>query len=413
MSAQGEHSQPGHAIVRCSSSAMVSPLYSVSGADPPCASSQWVQAKAQEAFRKNKYQEAENRIQKNLSDARKALRLLERANQMDFKAVMRLLRLSYGILGQERRDLLQPFVDSTRLSTFSPDRFSDVILNAGSKTSQNVSSTGELPTQVHISKDHLASVLAQTTTIPKPLHFGYQRSTPPILSAPLAALIKDATAKNVEPALPQPLYKPLHGKREANLRWRFLIRQLGKVTPPLPGEIRQEVEWKSRVGLDDSRKEGISYPANWGEWEQQILQTIKAWNNRGTESKEQRWENEKFHPSVGGKPPRPNTLTPRLYRRIWQHLLDDVPILDVQLVALTSDAVNGRGTGDKTTLSTPSLIPFKATFSVSKSAQSYKERQGKSLKQQARINGFDRIGMSGDTSLPGTKTRSKGPNRDS
>ncbi|KAF9929032.1 hypothetical protein BGZ65_005968 [Modicella reniformis] len=385
--------------------------------------SQWVRSRAQEAFRKNRTQAADNKIQKSLSDARKALRLLERANQMDFKAVMRLLRLTYGILGQERRKLLQPFVDSTRSRTMSSERLSEAISNSGSNASQAAPKEGTslvsqpvstTTPQLHISTDHLASTLSQATKSPKPLHYEYQRSVPPILSAPLASLIRSVTGKSVEPTLPEPLFKPLHGKREANLRWRFLTKQMGKVTPPLPSEIRQEVEWKSRVGLhklgkEDTTNDIIEYPANWDEWEQRILQTIKAWNRRGTGLKERRWESGWIHPTIGGKPARPNTLTPRLYRRMWQHLLDDVPVLDVQLVTPKSESVNEeKATIEDSSPSTPVTPPLKLVFSVSKSAQSYQARSTTSLRQRARVNNFDQIGISEDASLLVVKGRKKG-----
>ena len=353
---------------------------------------------------------------------------------MDLKAVMRLLRLSYGILGQERRKLLQPFVDSTRLNTMSPERLSEAISHSGSNTSRIAPKTAMLPVQpvttttatttttttaattpprVHISTSHVANALSQTTERPKPLHFGYQRSIPPIISAPLASLIRNATGKSVEPTLPEPLYKPLHGKREANLRWRSLMKQIGKVTPPLPSEIRQEIEWKSRVGLHGADREDAAsnaeYPANWEEWEQGITKTIKAWNRKGTVSKELRWEGGNFHPSIGGKPARPNTLTPRLYRRIWQHLLDDFPVLDVQSAESNSGLVSGKESASMESLSSaPATVPLKMGFSVSKSALSYESRLTTSLKHHAKLNTFDQIGISEDTSAPTVKGGRKG-----
>ncbi|KAF9906506.1 hypothetical protein EC991_000512 [Linnemannia zychae] len=49
--------------------------------------SHWIRVRAQETFRKNQSQKDKYRTQKYMSDARKALRLIERANQMDLKAI--------------------------------------------------------------------------------------------------------------------------------------------------------------------------------------------------------------------------------------------------------------------------------------------------------------------------------------
>ncbi|KAI7828995.1 hypothetical protein BC939DRAFT_442472 [Gamsiella multidivaricata] len=374
--------------------------------------SRWVKFRAQEAFRKNKYQADRERAEKCMSDARKALRLLERANQVDLKASMRLLRLSYGILGKERRALLQPFLDSARQRTMSPEKLSTAISRStsnGSKTTAISSLSTPLDSassQVHISTMHLADVLLQATEPPEPLHYHNPRTVPPILSPPVVSLIKSVTGKSVEPTLPEPLFKPLHGKREANLRWRFFTKQFGKITPPLPSEIRQEMEWKSRVGLPGSRKDSalttgtLQSSTNWDTWEQRILDTIRAWNMNGEEQKEKRHETGRFHPSIGGKPAKPNTLTPRLYRRMWQHLLDEVPVMDVHLKSLTSGSNK-----------LPSVPPSaKPTFSVSKSPLSYQARSTVNLKLQAVVNSFDRIGLS-EQSAPTTTTTTTKKNR--
>ncbi|KAG0297965.1 hypothetical protein BGZ98_000354 [Dissophora globulifera] len=434
--------------------------------------SQWVKLRAQEAFRKNKSLTDKNRIDKSMSDARKALRALERANQLDLKAVTRLLQLSYGILGQERRKLLQPYIDSTRMSTLSPEKLSAAISHASIATrsslnddlassattssraiasnntttippSSTSSTSSSVPTTPQISESHLATALLQSIGRhpPAPLHLQNPRTIPPILSPPVVSLIKSATGKNPEPILPVPLFKPLHPKREANLRWRYFVKQIAKVNPPLPSELRQEVEWKSRVGLH-------SYPTQLGgkeaakdktsvvagkedldtssatvtthdpltdlshrrEWEQQILETIRAWNRNGKSQKEQRWATGWPHPTIGGKPARPNTLTPRLYRRIWQHLLDDVPVLDVRVSSPGSRSEphpNSSGRAKKSVNSTLEQPIHAPSFSVSKSVHSYGSRYREGLSMQATVNSFDRIGLSETTDPAPLKDRNK------
>ncbi|KAF9355622.1 hypothetical protein BGX26_006312 [Mortierella sp. AD094] len=393
-----------------------------------------VRSRAQEAFRKSKSLSDENRIQKSMSDARKALRLLERANQMDLKSVMRILRLSYGMLGRERQKLLKPFLDSTRARTLSPEKLSTAISHSVSTnvpemlqdSSQSTitattttSTTTELPSSANISKYQLSAALSQLKKDPQPLHFNNPRTVPPILSPPVVSLIRDVSGKSPEPVLPEPLFKPLHGKREANLRWRFFTKQINKVTPPLPTEIRQEMERKSRLGLKNNEADGgvggggplpsHITEGNWIEWEQRILSTIRAWNKNGKERKEKGWETGIFHPSVGGKPARPNILTPRLYRRIWQRLLDEVPVLEVEVTASKADSKNNKTQGEEA-LSTSSSPSLKSSFSISKSPLSYQARYTVGLKLHAKVNNFDQIGMT-EVSAPPPSSPSKGRNK--
>ncbi|KAF8983326.1 hypothetical protein BGZ46_010524 [Entomortierella lignicola] len=382
----------------------------------------WIRSRSQETFRKSKSLTDENRIQNCMSSARKALRLLERANQMDLKAVLRILRLSYGILGKERHKLLKPFLDSTRARTMSPEMLSSAIV---SNISENISNGGAAdepldslqstttPPGADISKYQLSAALSQLKKDPKPLHYNNTRTVPPILTPPIIALIKHASGKSPEPVLPVPLFKPLHGKREANLRWRFFTKQIKKVTPPLPIEIRQEMEWKSRIGLKDwIKKDDSNLPShfienNRIEWEQRILSTIRAWNKNGKDRKENSWQTGLFHPSIGGKPARPNILTPRLYRRIWQHLLDDIPVLEVQVT--TPKSHSARKMDKRSKEETPmaaSVQSLKPSFSISKSPLSYQARYSAGLKLHAKVNAFDQIGLT-EGSVPSSLDQNK------
>ncbi|KAF9177122.1 hypothetical protein BGZ51_008930, partial [Haplosporangium sp. Z 767] len=363
-----------------------------------------------------------------------ALRSLERANHMDLKAVMRILRLSYGIQGKERHRLLQPFVDTTRIRTMTPDKLSCAILDSGYNDARNTAKD-ILPPSAHfsvsapVSSKLLSEVLTTSAQSPQPLHYNNKRTIPPIVSPPVAMLIQSATGKDYKPILPEPLFKPLHGKREANLRWRYFSKMIGKVKPPLPAQIREEIERKTRLGLHSSRRghgsnsslmdsslqdqpdtSSDTDTADWEEWERQIIQTIKAWNMRGEERKQQRWESGRFHPSIGGKPAKEGTITMRLYRRMWQHLLDDIPVLDVQVATPKSAMVKGSGRLAETgsPVSEPSLLT--PTFTVSKSSQSYLSRKGLSLKLQAQVNDFDRIGIAEDMIV---LTGKKGQNKNS
>ncbi|KAG9320762.1 hypothetical protein KVV02_005291 [Mortierella alpina] len=417
----------------------------------------WVKSSAQEAFRKNKSQKDEHRIAKIHSDARKAsprqrsspfpfqssrsaaLRSLERANQLDLKAVMRLLRLSHGMQGRERQKILQPFVHSARTDTMSPRRLSSAIWksssNASAPSTATATTTDTLRTQSQSESESSSSPspprsAKELTTVlqleqpikPKPLHFNNPKTVPPIYVPVVVSLIQSSSGKSVEPNLPVPLFKPLHGRREANLRWRYFTKQVGKLKAPLPGDIRKEMERKSRLGLKDngalglesdtrganSQRRGDSV-SDQAEWEQRIIQTVRAWNKRGEAQKEKRWETGRFHPSIGGKPAKSGTLTLRFYRRIWQRLLNDVPILDIQVATLAQESsdkeseqksnrkesaheTNRKGRG-LTKPSTPSLSTLRPMFTVSTSPQAYLARTTSSLKLQAVVNDFDRIGM--------------------
>ncbi|KAF9919850.1 hypothetical protein FBU30_010460 [Linnemannia zychae] len=367
----------------------------------------WIQSKTQETFRKHKFQKDEKRVHKYMTEARQALRLLERANQIDLKAVTRILKLSYGLQGKERRILLQPFIDSTRARTLSVDKLSTAIMASASSgslsspSSMQSSDNHDAPTPSGTIRDstsqhRLSEHLLATKKNPSPLFYDKERTIPPIMSTPLESLIHSATGKGAHPILPVPPFKPLHGKREANLRWRFFTKQIRKVKPLLPAEIRREIEQKSRLGLskgstrgDGDKAEMLETELQLLDWEQRTMETIRAWNKAGEKQKESRWEDGRFHPSIGGKPAKSHTLTPRLYRRIWQQLLDDIPIMDINLINLGESTFNSDK--DKDTGSRSS--PRKQAYSIRISEQSHHARTSAGLKLQALVNDFDRLGF--------------------
>lgn len=371
---------------------------------------------------------------------------------MDLKAVQRVLRLSYGLQGIERRKLLQPLVDSARVQTLSPLRLAASLSGMGSKTATGIidashntkttdtTTTASIPDQspstipvksTGLSTEQLATLLAESIQQPQPLFYKKARTIPPIYSDPVATLIKHTTGKPIQPTLPEPLFKPLHGKREANLRWRFFSKQMSKLKPPLPAEIRQEMEWKSCIGmnrLESSRMEGshdgvvpkgivsaVTTTSSGGsdvlslaftKWEDRILKTIKAWNKNGQEQKQHRFEIGRFHPSIGGKPAKSNTLTPRLYRRIWRQLLDEVTVLDINVITDNKDHGTRRWAEEDRSLPPPRS---KVAFLPSKSPESHQLRATVGIREMAVVNDYDRIGFveSISTSVSRQKNKKK------
>lgn len=322
--------------------------------------------------------------------------------------------------------LLQPFVDSARARTLSTDKLSAAIIASGCARSPTMDPVTSGTIRDSASQHRLSEHLLAFKEDPEPLFFNKQRTVPPILSPPLVSLIQGATGKSVQPVLPQPLFKPLHGKREANLRWRFFTKQMGKVKPPLAGEIRQEIERKSRIGLprnpvihivgDDV--ETLERAQERIEWEQRIITNIKAWNKTGKEQKDKRWDTGRFHPSIGGKPAKSNTLTLRLYRRIWQQLLNEVPILNVKLTTAPGSSVDDNiriskdGKEGALEDSRPSERPFShspaaVAYSVTKSVQSHQARSSAGLKLQALVNDFDQLGFTESSQLSQRKPQKK------
>ncbi|KAF9306391.1 hypothetical protein BGZ74_006099 [Mortierella antarctica] len=358
--------------------------------------SNWIKTAAQTKFKKHSRIKDDNRTEKYLADARRSLRTLERGNQMDLKAIQKILRMAYGIQGSERRKLLQPFVDSARTSTASLSRLSAAVAVSGSSimpaTPPSSRASGTTSSSRATTEPETPIDPSLQPSTPEPLFFQRKRTIPPMYSPPVATLIRASTGKSIEPELPQPLFKPLHGRREANLRWRFFAKQMGKVKPPLPSELRLEIELKANIGLEAFTKVlrdngimddggsgasgSVKAEQDWRAWEQNILTTINTWSHTGERQQSACKEGGPFHPSIGGKPARGNILTPRLYRRLWQQLLSEVPILDTQIM----------GTQGGKEHKSP-----KTVFSISKSPHVYHAPTRLGL--QALVSDFDRLGF--------------------
>lgn len=329
---------------------------------------------------------------------------------MDLKAIQKILRMSYGIQGSERRKLLQPFVDSARTSTASPTRLSAAIAVSGSSIvpitppSSSRTSKVTLSSNATTEPDPLIDPSLLPAT-PAPLYFQRKHTIPPMYAAPVATLLKASSGKSIEPELPQPQFKPLHGRREANLRWRFFSKQMSKLKPPLPSELRLEMELKANIGLEaftktlrdngvigDGGSEATQFgpgktEQEWRAWEQGVMATINMWSHMGERQQAACREEGPFHPSIGGKPSRGNVLTPRLYRRLWQQLLGEVPILDKRTMG---------SQGKSETL-----------YSVSKSPHVYHAPTRLGL--QALVSDFDRLGFVEPASKTVSKTKQPKP----
>ncbi|KAG0266830.1 hypothetical protein DFQ27_009403 [Actinomortierella ambigua] len=354
--------------------------------------SEWMVNSARSGFRKNIQQQDPARQHKKLSDARKALRTIERANNIDKKAVERILRLAYGIDGKERQVRLQPFVQTARVRTHSALALSNAIAQASPSTltwsptlptsPQPSSSSSSPPHSLSSGSFHNTQLQSElilhllppsALEAPKPLHFQYERSIPPIHSPAIVPLLKAATSGRARrqatvdpPDLPESTIKPLHGKREANLRWRYFTKLVRRSQPPVPASLVREIEFKARLGLpkhfasprpqvgvvesspSPSPASTLStststsivtpthyhdgdddcFPAEWEDWERQLLDGLRAHRKRHEAQRNRRWEDDKYYPpSIGGKPAQAHVLTLRFYRRLWERLLDDAPLL--------------------------------------------------------------------------------------
>ncbi|KAF9970512.1 hypothetical protein BGZ73_006783 [Actinomortierella ambigua] len=334
--------------------------------------SEWMVNSTRSGFRKQFQQQDPARLHKKLSEARKALRTIERANNIDKKAVERILRLAYGIEGKERQRRLQPFVQTARVRTHSALALSNAIAQSSPVSSWSTippttSSSSSSASPPPLSQSELLPHLLPPSVhdAPKPLHFQYERSIPPIHSPALTPLLKAATTGRARrqstldpPDLPEPLFKPLHGKREANLRWRYFTRLVRRAQPPLPGSLVREMEFKARLGLpkrfagqpttvvpssssSSSSTTAVDpvnlqadqdlFPAEWAAWETQLLSDLRERRKQCEAQRDRRWEDGKFYPpSIGGKHAQPHVLTLRFYRRLWERLLDEAPLLQTQ-----------------------------------------------------------------------------------
>ncbi|KAF9584263.1 hypothetical protein BGW38_007037 [Lunasporangiospora selenospora] len=145
------------------------------------------------------------------------------------------------------------------------------------------------------------------------------------------------------------------------------------------------MERKARLGLDGSGKtanENGESTTAWYEWEIQTMERIRTWKSRGEEQKQSRWETGRHHPSIGGKPSKSGVLTLRLYRRMWQQLLDEVTILDVH----TTEAKPPNRDDGKVSMKRP-------VFTVSKSTYSYQALKAAGARFRPAVNEFDKLGM--------------------
>ncbi|KAG0244937.1 hypothetical protein BGW41_005536 [Actinomortierella wolfii] len=420
--------------------------------------SAWMVNNARLGFRKQIEQRDPKRLHKKLSDARKALRTIERANHIDQKAVERILRLAYGMEGKERQRLLQPFVQTARVRTHSALALSEAIARSSPLSSSTPSTLSPLsslpstspscstspqpppsPPQQQQSSTLASALLPHVlppspAEAPKPLHFQYERSIPPIYSPAMSTLIKGASHRKVrrphilEPELPIQPYKPLHGKREANIRWRHFTKQIRRIHPPLPAAVVREIEFKSRLGLPKRFAKELTstspppsplhptakdtmasrhpydendvFPAEWAAWEHQLLDVVRTWRKQGEAQRESRWETGRHYPpSIGGKPARAHVLTLRFYRRVFARLLDNVPVLNTHWTDASSKASrkNSLSTGTDTsssTLSPPLSSSTTPVFSVTRSQYAASAKQTVSgIKLQALVSEFDRLGL--------------------
>ncbi|KAG2174143.1 hypothetical protein INT43_004163 [Umbelopsis isabellina] len=171
-----------------------------------------------------------DRIKNKITEGRKYLHGIERANNNDQKCAMRILRAAYGRTGKVRHYLLMPYIDTNPSPDYKPPE----------------------PFYAHI--PHTAP--------------------PPPLCAPLQTLIKGLQNKKLEPELPESRYKPLHLGRKANLLWGWRSKLISKVQVPLPMEILNELELKATspiVSIHQTMDGGPSWESMYGTRQRRYL----------------------------------------------------------------------------------------------------------------------------------------------
>ncbi|KAL1928824.1 hypothetical protein VTP01DRAFT_2610 [Rhizomucor pusillus] len=156
--------------------------------------------RARKLFKEYKTSADVARIKAKLRDARKDLHALERANRGSYKDCYEILDEAYGRKGKVRWKLLDAYIRALPADVERPEPF-----------------IAKLP--------HTAP--------------------PPPLCGPLRALVTKHLGKKLEPELPVPQYKPLHGTRKANLLWRWRSNLLKRVQLPVPFEIMCELETRA------------------------------------------------------------------------------------------------------------------------------------------------------------------------
>lgn len=158
------------------------------------------------AFRNYKECKDLVRVKHKIKEARKKLHRIEDANRGNQKSTLKILEEVYGRNGKTRHSLLHPFLSCH----------------------QQVDIDKPVPFVAHVPR-----------TAP-----------PPVLCLPLVDLITQDLKKKIEPDLPEPVYKPLHPGRKANLLWKYRSTLLDRVQVPLPFEIVCELELKAGASTD-------------------------------------------------------------------------------------------------------------------------------------------------------------------
>ncbi|CAO3645681.1 unnamed protein product [Cunninghamella blakesleeana] len=156
---------------------------------------------ARKIFSEYKTCSDESRIKSKITDARKKLHQIERANRGDRKSTMRILQSAYGRAGKIKHKLMHNYLY------------------------ENIPADIERP---------------------KPLIPHIPHTAPPLpLCCPLRTLVTKDLKKSLTPILPTSPFKPLHRGRQANLLWRWRSTLIKQLSIPLPFEIGCELERKA------------------------------------------------------------------------------------------------------------------------------------------------------------------------
>ncbi|CAG8460180.1 7924_t:CDS:2 [Paraglomus brasilianum] len=236
----------------------------------------YLKERTKERFRAHKDEINVQRIKNQLADARKAFHQLQRANVYDVKSVMRILEFSYGRRGKKKHELLKPFISFP-------------------------------------------------SAAPAPLISRVPRTAPPRIPPPLRALLA-SQVKSIDPILPIPKHKPLHPRREANLRWRHFSKITKQVLPPLPQDVVRELEEKAGKNLGNAEvEERMNDRRELGEKEKKYLDERRETEDVPRSPRDKVRNGEPYH--VG----RPHTPRSRLIRRFYQKLLAQVPVMHMSI----------------------------------------------------------------------------------
>ncbi|KAI9304642.1 hypothetical protein BJ944DRAFT_240371 [Cunninghamella echinulata] len=146
-----------------------------------------------------------HRIKVKITDARKKLHQIERANRGDKKSVMRILEAAYGRTGRIKHKLMHSYLYEN------------------------------IP----------ADMVKPSPLIPHIPH----TAPPPPLCYPLRTIVTKVLKKPLTPNLPTSPFKPLHRGRQANILWRYRSSLIKNITIPLPFEIGCELERKAGADI--------------------------------------------------------------------------------------------------------------------------------------------------------------------